>query len=112
MIYHITTSQDWERAKAEGSYSADSLSSEGFIHCSTSEQVQSTANRFYRNCQDLVLLHIDEKYLESVVIFENLEGGSTLFPHIYGPIPVTAIRDVQILSPGIDGFFTVTLSAD
>ena len=46
-IYHITPLEEWERARAAGSYQANSLHSEGFIHCSTREQVIPTANRFY-----------------------------------------------------------------
>jgi uncharacterized protein (DUF952 family) len=110
MIYHITTSQDWERAKLNGCYSADSLANEGFIHCSTAEQVQATANRFYRNCPNLVLLHIDDELLNSAVVYENLEGGSILFPHIYESIPVAAITKVQNLSVEADGSFSINLS--
>ena len=38
-IYHITPRQDWEKASSEGTYRADSLETEGFIHCSTSAQL-------------------------------------------------------------------------
>jgi uncharacterized protein (DUF952 family) len=34
MILHITTHTAWEKAKMKGEYSAPSLKSEGFIHCS------------------------------------------------------------------------------
>ena len=44
IIYHITRRADWQAALAAHAYTADSLASEGFIHCSTAQQVL----RFHR----------------------------------------------------------------
>lgn len=107
MIYHITTEQDWNSAQKNGSYSADSLQSEGFIHCSTAAQVQATANRFYHGSKGLVLLHIDTNVLRTPVRFENLEGGVELFPHVYGAISLDAISGVSCLDPQTDGSFVI-----
>jgi uncharacterized protein (DUF952 family) len=112
MIYHITTRKDWEQAKAEGEYTADSLKSEGFIHCSTAAQVEGTANRFFHGCQDLVLLHIDDLMLESALKYENLESGTDLFPHVYAALPLGAIHEVQQLPPNADGSFTIGLAEE
>jgi len=35
LIYHIARRADWESARSSGLYTADSLATEGFIHCST-----------------------------------------------------------------------------
>ena len=43
-IFHITTREAWRQAVAVGRYTAPSLDKEGFIHCSTHEQVVETAN--------------------------------------------------------------------
>ena len=32
------------------------------------------------------------------MVAENLEGGEELFPHIYGPIPITAVTEVSMLT--------------
>ncbi len=112
MLYHITTQGSWEKAKTEGIYTADSLSSEGFIHCSTATQVQATANRFFHGCRDLMLLQIDQNKVDSEVIYENLEGGSELFPHVYGPLPLAAIREALVLTPVADGSFSINLPED
>jgi uncharacterized protein (DUF952 family) len=110
MIYHIATRADWGSAQAAGEYTADSLGSEGFIHCSTAGQVRSTANRFFHGRQDLALLTIDEKKVTAEVRYENLEGGKDLFPHIYGPLPLGAIVRVLNLTPGPDGLFRIILT--
>ena len=47
MIYHITTGTAWQQAKREGRYSAESLKTDGFIHCSAKHQVEPVANSFY-----------------------------------------------------------------
>jgi uncharacterized protein (DUF952 family) len=78
---------------------------EGFIHCSNGHQVVWVANQRFRGRTDLVLLHIDPTRLGAQVRYENLEGGEELFPHVYGPIPVTAVVDVVRFLPAEDGTF-------
>ena len=51
----------------------------------------AVANRIFRGRPDLVLLEIDPAELDCVVVDENLEGGSTLFPHIYGRLRMSAV---------------------
>jgi uncharacterized protein (DUF952 family) len=105
-LYHITPLEEWERARATGSYQADSLQSEGFIHCSKREQVLPVANRFYRGRTDLVLLAIDPARLSAPVKYENLEGGEILFPHIYGPLNLEAVITALAFPPAPDGTFS------
>ena len=107
-IYHIAVQAEW--ARAAGSYRAPSLDHEGFIHCSTAEQVMDVANTFYRGRNDLVLLEIDAEKLTSPVEIEPPVGSSDdttteRFPHVYGPINTDAIVTVLHLSPGPDGMF-------
>ena len=105
MIFHITSRTAWEAALGAGIYEADSLVAEGFIHCSTAEQYTWVANQRFRGRTDLVLLHIDPTRLRAEVRHENLEGGETLFPHVYGAIPITAVLNVVPLQPRVDGSF-------
>jgi prephenate dehydrogenase len=104
-IFHITTRAAWEAAAAAGRYTADSLQTEGFIHCSQAEQVAWVANTRFRGRTDLVLLHVDEAAVGAEIRRENLEGGTTLFPHIYGPLPASAVVDVTPMVPADDGTF-------
>ena len=85
-IFHITKRDEWERAQREGIYEAESLASEGFIHCSTRDQVIRTANRLFRGQTGLVLLEIDAGVVKAEIKYENCEGGEEAFPHIYGAI--------------------------
>ena len=108
-IFHITKREEWERAKRNGSYEPPSLASEGFIHCSTTEQVVRTANRLFRGQMGLVLLKIDMDQVGAEIKYENCEGGEEAFPHIYGPLnPVSVVR-VMAFEPGEDGTFAMPL---
>ena len=46
----------------------------------------------------LVLLELDLGRVPAEVRWENLEGGREPFPHVYGPVPVSAVISVQTLS--------------
>lgn len=106
-IYHITARADWVSAQTSGRYAADSLASEGFIHCSTAAQVIATANRIFRGRRDLVLLGIDSARVKPEIRYENLEGGTQLFPHIYGALTVEAVVAVHDFPPSADGSFAL-----
>jgi uncharacterized protein (DUF952 family) len=106
IIYHISNLSAWAEAQAQGSYLADSLASEGFIHCSTPAQIVATANRYYAGQRGLLLLAIAPAQVKSEVRYENLVGGSDLFPHIYGPLNLDAVTAVLPFEPDPDGAFT------
>ena len=104
-IMHLTRAEDWDAARAAGTYTADSLSSEGFIHCSEPQQVIGVADARFRGRRDLVLLQIAVVQLTAPVKYENLEGGDDLFPHIYGPLNVDAVIAAAPFLPNADGSF-------
>ena len=95
MIYHITTLSCWKASIIKGFHEDDSLTSEGFIHASHSHQVKGVLERFYKNQNDLVLLHIDETKLTSVLKYEMAPSVNELFPHIYGSINIDAITETS-----------------
>jgi uncharacterized protein (DUF952 family) len=110
IILHITTRKDWERNVQCGYYKPQSLTSDGFIHCSTITQTADTANRFFPNQKDLVLLFIDENKTEPEVRYEGpaCEGDQRtdlLFPHIYGPLNMSAVVRIVDFIPKEDGTF-------
>ena len=107
VIFHIATRADWAAAQAAGAYTADSLISEGFIHCSTAEQVIATANRIFRGRRDLVLLSVETSRVAAEIRYENLEGGTQQFPHIYGALSVDAVVAVHDFPPSADGSFAL-----
>ncbi len=96
-IIHITNRQTWEESQDIGIYQADTLESEGFIHCCQPEQVVGVLEKWFHGEKDLVLLEIDPEKTGSRFVYENLEGGEELFPHIYGPINLDAVLSVKFI---------------
>jgi uncharacterized protein (DUF952 family) len=105
VIFHIATSEGWRVALGAGSYSVVSLELEGFVHMSTAVQVLSTASRYYRGVEGLVLLVIDEARLDPGTFRYDIATGGDSFPHYYAPIPLTAIVGVHSFPPSPDGSF-------
>lgn len=108
VLVHICSVAQWSSARVRGDVPAESLTSAGFIHLSTPEQVHLPANRLYRGRDDLVLLHVAPARLDSPLRWEpgvGTDPDSMLFPHLYGPLPVGAVIGVTDYRPGPDGTF-------
>jgi glutathione S-transferase len=89
-LFHLALADEWAAVLTSGadyrrSTIDSSLEEEGFIHASFAHQVQGTADRYYRDRPDVVLLQIDRAALPVEV---RVEHG---FPHLYGPLPVAAV---------------------
>ena len=102
-ILHITQSDRWAKAKNLGTYRSETLDSEGFIHCSTVAQVIGSANRFFKQQQDLVILVIDVDRVTAEI--RNEGTSSNLFPHIYGELNIDAVIQSIDLEADPDGSF-------
>jgi glutathione S-transferase len=111
VIFHITGRSDWEAARLAGVYTVSTrgktLAEVGYIHCGFHHQELRVAEFLFADADDLVLLAIDEAALEAEVRVENLEGGSELFPHIYGPLNLDAVVAVDAFERGPDGRFVL-----
>lgn len=93
-IFHLAVRAHWDEAVTSGgryrrSTVDKSLDEEGFIHCSFAHQVANTAERHYAGRNDILLLTIDPAKVGAEIKVEN---G---FPHIYGPLPIDAVREVR-----------------
>lgn len=106
IILHITKREQWEKAKLEGVYRGDTLDSQGFIHCSTSQQIVKVANALYYAQRELVLLCIVTNRVQSEIKYESA-GNEELYPHIYGPLNVDAVVKVVDFEPTKNGEFVL-----
>jgi uncharacterized protein (DUF952 family) len=88
-IYHLAQPGDWAGSTDE--YRAPSLEGEGFIHCSTADQLAEVARRHYRDQNDLILLTIAPTSIQDMLVYEDPYGLGEEYPHIYGPIPTSAV---------------------
>jgi uncharacterized protein (DUF952 family) len=101
-VYKLLTAGEWTDAERTGRYtgSADDAR-DGFIHFSAADQLAGTAAKYFRDKPDLVLVAIDAGRLGEALKWEPSRGGA-LFPHLYGPLDVTAAVRVWPLSLGPD----------
>ncbi|MDX8365379.1 DUF952 domain-containing protein [Cytobacillus sp. IB215665] len=105
MILHIIEKEAWFKAQREGIYTPSSIKTDGFIHCSTSEQVVDVANFLYKGHTDLVLLCIDPNKVEAKIVYEDLYEAGKLFPHIYGSLNIAAVfKVIRFIPDRNEGF--------
>jgi len=109
MLYHIAKSVDWIDAQANGKYEVSTLgknlSQVGYIHLSFAHQVKKVADSVYHGVDDLVLLKINPDNLKSLVRIENALGTAEKFPHLYGPLDLEAVDEVNAYNVLDDGTF-------
>jgi len=108
VLVHICGAEEWRSALDEGELRPESLTVSGFVHLSAPEQVHLPANRLYAGRTDLVLLRIDPARLSSPVLWEPgvpTDPAAMVFPHLYGPLPVTAVMSVTPYQPDESGQF-------
>jgi len=103
LIYHICRREEWAAARAAGRYDGSSQDrADGFIHFSAADQVVASAARHRAGQDGLVLLAVEAAALGDALKWEPSRGGA-LFPHLYGPLPLAAVRRVDDLPLGADG---------
>jgi uncharacterized protein (DUF952 family) len=90
VVYHIADPNQWEQAQVSLFYTHPSLHSEGYIHCSTKEQLEETANHYFADSDEVLVLFIDTSRLEVDLLYETATRGGE-YPHIYGPMNISAV---------------------
>jgi uncharacterized protein (DUF952 family) len=94
LIYHIVLPEVWGKFKDEYDYEAESLRTEGFIHCSYRSQLDEVLERYYKDARKVLILHINPHLLISELIAEP-STNREIYPHIYGKINKSAIVKVE-----------------
>ncbi|MGW8490594.1 DUF952 domain-containing protein [Streptomyces sp. NPDC055886] len=107
-LLHLAEAPLWEAARGTGTYEMSTrgrtLQEEGFIHLSLPHQLPGVARMLYGDGngegtggQDLVVLAVDPARLTDPVRYEAMKPGGEEFPHLYGPLPVSAVVEVRPL---------------
>lgn len=107
IIYKICPKELWRQAEAAGVFAGAPIDlADGFIHFSTADQVVETAARHFAGQSDLVLIAVDADRLGSALKYEVSRGGA-LFPHLYAPMPLSAVvwaRPLPLDAAGVHAF--------
>jgi uncharacterized protein (DUF952 family) len=105
IIFKICPRADWQAAIERGVYegSGDDRR-DGFLHFSTRHQLDGTAAKYFAGQSDLVLVEVAVGPLAAHLRWESSRDGE-LFPHLYAPLPLTAVLRVEpfVPAPRSDG---------
>jgi uncharacterized protein (DUF952 family) len=94
IIYHIVLPETWATFNVQNFYEAESLKTEGFIHCSFDNQIDGVINRYYKGVEKVLILTIDSEKLTSKLVNEP-STANEIYPHIYGNINKDAIVKIE-----------------
>ena len=103
IIYKIATKAQWAEAERAGSFAGAPVDhADGYIHFSTAAQAKETAAKHFAGQDDLLLVAVDTDGMGEALKWEVSRGGA-LFPHLYAPLPLSAVVWVKALPLGPDG---------
>jgi uncharacterized protein (DUF952 family) len=101
VIFKIMSRTEWEGAVAAGCYSGSAADlRDGFIHLSATHQVHETWSKHFADQHDLVLVSVATAKAGNNLRWEPSRRGD-LFPHLYGPLPMDAVVEVQDLKESL-----------
>ncbi|MDO7853284.1 DUF952 domain-containing protein [Hymenobacter convexus] len=108
MLYRLAEPADWQCAQHTGFFASADLAAEGFIHSSEQHQILDTARRYYAERADLVLLEWDEDALAAASVRVEREWVASRgqhFAHVFGAVPLAAVRRTWPFAPDEAGNF-------
>jgi len=102
-LYKICDAIAWQAAEHVGEFAGAPVDlADGYIHLSAADQVEETAAKHFVGQRDLVLVAVAADALGAALKWEPSRGGA-LFPHLYGLLPLSAVRWTKPLPLGPDG---------
>jgi uncharacterized protein (DUF952 family) len=103
LIFKIVGAEEWREAEAAGVFNGAGVDiGDGYIHFSTAAQAAETAAKWFAGRTDLVLVAANADTFGAALRWEPSRGGA-LFPHLYAPLSLSAVRWARPLPLGADG---------
>jgi len=106
-IYLLMNPADYAYALQRGVWDPPSRAVDGFIHASPAEQLSRVANKHYAHLAEVVVVLLQHERLTSEIRWEPATGG--LYPHIYGPINMSAAAGHLTFARNEAGTFDIRL---
>tara|TARA_R110002020_G_scaffold83397_1_gene206676 strand:- start:89659 stop:90000 length:342 start_codon:yes stop_codon:yes gene_type:complete len=100
-VYKLLSQSDWSAAEASGVTAVPLDAADGYVHLSGIASVAETARLYYSGQPVVHLLEFAVADLPPLK-WEPSRGG-TLFPHLYGDLPIARACRYWQLSPDADG---------
>ena len=107
LIYKVSSGEIFAQSAAAGHFVGMPVDlADGYLHFSTATQLGETLRRYFAGQAGLALFSVAAVPLGDALKWEVSRGGD-LFPHLYDPLPMSAIIEKATISVAADG--TVTL---
>ena len=91
LVFKIVGVAEWRAAEIAGVFAGSQADrADGFIHLSSAAQAPQTAAKWFNGRHDLALVAINADAIGADLKWEPSRGGD-LFPHLYGPLPISAV---------------------
>lgn len=91
VAYKVLTAAQMAALEADGTSAGAPVDlADGYIHLSTAAQLDETVAKHFAGQDDLHVAAVDLSVLGEAVKWEPSRGGQ-LFPHIYAPLPLSAV---------------------
>jgi uncharacterized protein (DUF952 family) len=89
--YKVLTRDQMDALEADGSFAGAPVDlADGYIHLSTAAQLTETVDKHFPDESNLHVVAVDLDALGEAVRWEESRGGQP-FPHIYAPLPLSAV---------------------
>jgi uncharacterized protein (DUF952 family) len=91
VAYKVLTAAQMAALEADGTFTGAPVDlADGYIHLSTSDQLTETVERHFAGQDNLHVAAVDLAVPGEAVKWEPSRGGA-LFPHLYAPLPLSAV---------------------
>jgi uncharacterized protein (DUF952 family) len=108
MIFKIAAASDWTAAERAGIFNGSAHDkADGFIHFSTATQLAETLRLYYAGEENLLLIAVDDALLGAVLKWEYAASRGENFPHLFAPLPLSAVTWKHPLLRDAQGTFVL-----
>ena len=109
LLVHLCRPTDWVAQPEQDDYQGTATDkADGFIHMSPPELAEESANLYFTDAQTIFVLWIDTAPISSSIKYEPSSRGVD-FPHLYAPLPRTAVVRLDQIDRSLDGKFYIDL---
>ncbi len=91
IAYKVLTSDQMTALEHAGSFTGAPIDlADGYIHLSTQAQLTETVDKHFAGQTGLWVAAVDLDALDGAIKWEESRGGQQ-FPHLYAPLPLSAV---------------------
>ena len=106
-IFVLMSKATLRESQSSGQFAPESLQTEKFIHASPADQLTRVANKYYSENNTVYVAVVKKTAVQAPIKWEPATGG--LYPHIYGPLNMSAVVELQPFFRNEDGNFAISL---